>query len=511
LVNVLLVARLLGHNLYGEYSLSIAPATIFVLFSGVGINTAITRFAAYHISRGEIEEAKRKTVNGIRFLMLLGAVLALISYLLSPFIASNFFHRPALVPYVQLSSLAVIGQIAYQCGIASLVGWGNSKRATTSYVVQALVKVSLAPALILLGFGVFGAVLAQVSSLLVAASLSILGLYFLKLRGGVTDSIENFASDIKSMIRFGMPSEIGNYFSSFAGQNYAVIILGVFASNAIVGYFQAANNVTAVISIFATSLILSLFAGFSTLHGQRGDTSQGFVLAVKYAAFAGTPIILFIIAASEPIIRVVYGVAYSPAAPLLALLAFSNIPLVFGQSVFAPYFNGIGKTRFTMFAMTADGATALVLAPILGYFFGVYGVIVALLASNSASGIVALYLAKRFLNTEINYYSSAMAFTASLLCAACAYALSIPNHSTSLFWNLIVLVLEFIVFFGLYLLIAPLLRVIRRDDVSRLEQASRGMGTLSRIISIILRIENRLAARGTSQVAATEATTSNES
>jgi O-antigen/teichoic acid export membrane protein len=297
LVNVLIIARLLGHNLYGEYSLSVAPVTIFILFSGIGINTAITRYSAYHLSRGEIEEARRKTVNGIRFLLLLGVVLTIISYLSSPFIASNLFHRPALEPYIRLASLAVIGQVAYQCGIASLVGWGSTKNAGASYIVQAVVKVAIAPTLILLGFGVFGAVVAQVSSLLVAASLAIFGLYFLKLRGGSKDNAKNFLSDVKSLIKFGIPSEIGSYFSSFAGQNYVVIVLGIFASDAIVGYFQAATNVTAIISVFSTSIILSLFAGFSALHGQKGDTGLGFVYAVKYVSFAGTPIIFFIIAA----------------------------------------------------------------------------------------------------------------------------------------------------------------------------------------------------------------------
>ena len=129
LLNVVIVSRLLHHSLYGEYTLSISPATIFILFSGLGVNTAITRFAAYHLSRGEVEEAKRKTVNGIRFLLLLGTGLSAASYLSAPFIANVIFRQPLLEPDIRLSSLAVIGQIAFQCGIASLVGWSLPKQA----------------------------------------------------------------------------------------------------------------------------------------------------------------------------------------------------------------------------------------------------------------------------------------------------------------------------------------------------------------------------------------------
>ncbi len=255
LLNVLIVARLLGHDLYGEYTLSISPATIFILFSGLGVNTAITRFAAYHLSRGEVEEAKRKTTNGIRFLLLLGAALTAACYLSAPFIANTIFHRPLLEPDIRLSSLAVIGQIALQCGIASLVGWSLPKQAGATYIIQGAVKVGLAPALILLGFGIFGAVSAQVSSLLAAACYAIVGLYFVKL-GGVKQAagFRNFLLDVKGLIRYGLPSEIGQYFSNFASQNFVTIVLGVFTSNATVGYFQAATGVTAIISIISTSL-----------------------------------------------------------------------------------------------------------------------------------------------------------------------------------------------------------------------------------------------------------------
>ena len=291
----------------------------------------------------------------------------------------------------------------------------------------------------------------------------------------------NFLSDIKSMIRYGIPSEMGQYFSNFTSQNFVTIVLGVFTSNATVGYFQAATGVTAIISIIATSLALSLFAGFSSLHGQNKDTGLAFVYAVKYVAYVGAPFVFFLIAASGPIIRVVFGTGYISAAPLLALISFSNIPMIIGQSVFIPYFNGIGKTRFTMYALIADGLAAIILAPILGMYYGAYGVTFALLGSNLASGIVALYLARKYLNTRIDYRSSFLALCASIICAGVAYASGFLNSSSSLIPNLIILVIEFAVFFGLYLLLAPLFSVVRKDDIVRLSAATRGMAIFSKL------------------------------
>ncbi len=501
LVNVLIVARLLGQYLYGQYTLSITPATIFILLSGIGINTAITRFAAYHISRGETREAKRKTANGIMFLLLFGAGLSAAAYLSSPYIAGSVFHRAFLAPDIRLSSLAVIGQIAFQCGISSLVGWASPKPAGATYIVQATIKVTLAPALILLGFAVFGTVFAQMSSLLAAAFFAIIALYITKLAGGDGMGRQGhlFFSDVKELITYGIPSEIGLYFSSFAGQNYVIIILGIIASDATVGYFQVATGVTAIISVVATSLTLSLFAGFSSLHGQQKDTGRAFVYAVKYVAYVAAPFIFFLMAASISIIRVVFGTRYAPAAPLLTLISFSNVPMVIGQSVFTPYFNGIGKTRFTMLALIADGLTALALAPILGLYFGAYGVTFALLGSNLVSGVSALYLAKRHLDIQIDYRSSALAVGVSVLCAAVTYGSGLLNPSNSLYSTLATLVLQFMVFFGLYLLLAPLLNVVDKNDIVRLTGATKEMGIFSKVALILLRIEDRLARSSTTQ------------
>ncbi len=214
---------------------------------------------------------------------------------------------------------------------------------------------------------------------------------------------------------------------------------------------------------------------------------------MKYVAYVGAPFVFFLIAAAGPIIRVVFGTGYVSAAPLLALISFSNIPMIIGQSVFVPYFNGIGKTRFTMYALIADGLAALVLAPILGMYYGAYGVTFALLGSNLASGVVALYLAKKYLNTKIDYRSSFLALSASIICAGIAYASGLLNSSSSLIPSLIILVIQFIVFFGLYLLLAPLFSVVKKDDIVRLSAATKGMGIFSKLFRILLQIEDKLA------------------
>jgi O-antigen/teichoic acid export membrane protein len=53
-VCAILVARLLGLELYGVYLLSLIVSSFLMLFTGFGVSQALTRFIALHIPGGSI-------------------------------------------------------------------------------------------------------------------------------------------------------------------------------------------------------------------------------------------------------------------------------------------------------------------------------------------------------------------------------------------------------------------------------------------------------------------------
>jgi hypothetical protein len=382
--------------------------------------------------------------------------------------------------------------------------------------------------LVLAGFGLIGAISGQVSAQVLAGAGSILAIYLRKLRPGKpadsssglssdpnrntstntkaiedkkeeeedkdSDGIRQFLKDIQEQVRFGAPSEVGGYISNFAGLYYVLIVLAHFVPNSVVGYFQAASNVTVLISIFATSLGFALFAGFSKLHGSRGDTSLGFKYAVKYVSYLGAPLVFFLAAASQPIVLLVYGREFLQATPLVALISISNIPLILGQSVFPAYFNAIGKTNYTMIAFLADAAAAIVLAPLLGSIYGAVGMTFAMLGSNLVSGAVALILARRRLNARIDYKASSSALAASVVCYLSALAVQ-DFVSSNVSSPLVALAFQAIVFAALYLVLAPLFRVLNLEDVVGLRQSVLGFGRLGRPLAAVLGLEARITAR----------------
>ncbi|MDA4131959.1 MAG: oligosaccharide flippase family protein, partial [Thaumarchaeota archaeon] len=80
-VAILFIARLLGPGDYGVYTLSVLVPTILLNFLGFGVNSGITRYAAYNLSQGDPGVARRMTVNGATFVLMVGVALSAVDYL----------------------------------------------------------------------------------------------------------------------------------------------------------------------------------------------------------------------------------------------------------------------------------------------------------------------------------------------------------------------------------------------------------------------------------------------
>ena len=179
---------------------------------------------------------------------------------------------------------------------------------------RAYAKGGWAILLLLSGFGIYGAVLAHALSYLVAGSFGIVALYFLKLhskRSVITDNGDKFLKDVKSMIVFGIPSEIGSNIASFASTSYIIIVLSAIASNVVVGGYQAASNITLAITLVSNAVTVALFPAFSSLQGRSGDVKLAFKYAVKYTSLFVAPIVMFVVASSKQLVGILYGEAYS--------------------------------------------------------------------------------------------------------------------------------------------------------------------------------------------------------
>jgi O-antigen/teichoic acid export membrane protein len=459
------------------------------LFSGLGATYAVTRYAAYYSSLGEREKAAKFSRNAVLFTLLTGFLLAGVSFALSGPIASLLLHRPQLTSYIELISIIQVGQAMLQAGVAAAIGWNAMGLATTAGITQSVTRMIVSPLLIVVGLGVAGAVAGYTVSYFLGGVFAVTFLY---LRGslGRGGSFEGFWTDAREMVRFGLPPLIGGILSGLTVY-YVPLVLASIVSNTEIGYFSAANALTVPISLVSSATGSALFPAFAGLDGMKADVASAFKKATKYLGYIVTPVIFFLALCSKQFMVLLYGPQFAGGEYFLALLALSYTPILLGLGVFAVFFNGIGRTRLTLYISGASAAALFISAPILaiGFNLGVQGTIYALFIGNLVLVAAGLgFLRKLFSATPFLWAASA-----SLVSGTVSYAIGyvLPAFQS----DLLTLAFRFVIFAVVYFSLGPLLGAVNLADLDLLQRSLGDMRFVGRLAAPIFRFQRIVASR----------------
>jgi len=184
-ITSLVVARLLGAELYGVYTVSMVAPSLLLLLISLGINQGLTRFSSSLRVKGEKTTLVKMLQVGLLLQTLLGIIIFSVSFLFSDYLATFIIARPDYAFYVRLASLSLLFQVLFSTAGAVFVGFDRTEYSALSSTVNAIIKALVSPLLILLGFSVIGAITGFVIGYLVAgvtaASLLLIKLYRLLL------------------------------------------------------------------------------------------------------------------------------------------------------------------------------------------------------------------------------------------------------------------------------------------------------------------------------------------
>jgi stage V sporulation protein B len=486
----IIVARLLGPADFGVFTLSLVIPNLLQLFTHFGTRTAVTRYVAQHRSIGDIEAARRFAKAAIVFSLAAGSAFSLFSFYAASVVASSLFQRPDLAPYVELASFAVLGNSILLTVIAVSTGWNAMGQASLANVLQSVFKLAASPLLIILGFGVAGAIVGHASSLFFGGLCAGVILYFTKLKSPLGGFGSLFV-DMKEMVRFGFYPFIGNVLTGLSSF-YALLILAVVANNTVIGYYSAATNLIIPATLLSTAIASALYPAFASLHGTQGDTGSAFQMSMKYVGYLIVPILFFLAASSAELLYLFYGPSYTAGSSFLVLLALAYSPILLGASILPQFFTGIGRTRLTLFATGTAAVVLLAGAPVLAILLGlgVNGLIYALFGSNLALAVVGLLLVRLGSLGRVNWRSAGATLVAAMMAFGASWLL--PSFSG----HLVLLVVKFVVFSLVYLTFAPLLGALTPADVERLDASLKGLPLVGRVVAVVASYEKYLAIKG---------------
>jgi stage V sporulation protein B len=484
-------------------------------FRDWGVNSALTQQIAGLRAAGKDSEIHDVIVSGVVFELISGIVLSVVCFALAWPLALIISPQNAaeLSVYISVMSLSIFaGAIAAAAG-GIFVGYERMKLNSFTQILQALVKTAIGPFLIVLGFGVLGAIYAAMVSLVAGGVISIVLVYFVlfkplrKCRTGKCD----IKKTLKPMLKYGLPLTVSSIAIGVLPLVFA-ITMSNYAGEWMMGNYAIAANFAVLLTFFSFPIATALFPVFSKLNPQSEPqlVKTVFASSVKYTALLLVPATIMLVTLATPLVNTLYPepdiftslFAVNPEpkfpyAPLfLELSVIVNLFVLVGNISLGTFQTGIGKTNQVMKQSLLSLGVGLPLAYFLvAYFYSlggadplastslaVIGGVLGSLVASMPGMIWGLIWVWRNYHVKADFGISAKIFLASGLAAAVTYVaiglLSLPS--------IVVLAAGFFVFLVVYLASAPLLGAVNQVDIENFRAMFSGLGFVSSILNVPL-------------------------
>jgi O-antigen/teichoic acid export membrane protein len=403
-VGSIVVARMLGPADYGVVSITLIYPMMLSGLADLGLSTAITRYASLGDLRGALTALWLRVIASAAFAMVL--------VLLAPYMAASL-QRSYLTPMIQLLAIYAFASGALASVTAFLAGVNRYRDLVLINLVTAAVRVSSSIALILAGYGVYGALWGF------SIGYSLAAIYaFVKLASSASPA-PNFARPaLMDVLGYSLPLYVPGLIGIPLSQFYN-ILRAVYVTDVEVGNYQVASNLLTPISIVAGSLSTALFTTLPLLIDKDCEFRDAVNKAARYSAMAIAPVAMALALFSKQVVYVVYGSRYELAPLYLSIMAFSSLLAPFG--VVTMYLNIVGATKVTMMLNIIGMAMGLPITWILLVHYGMLGAVIASLISSTLSTVVSLLIVKKRYDVGVEVLRVVKYWLPSLVASAPVY------------------------------------------------------------------------------------------
>lgn len=450
----IVLPRLLGPYNFGLYSFCIFVVGFSRIFTNLGLDETLIRFTANYLGKGDYDRASAivRTIFRYKFVLILvtGASISLFSNQ----IAANVFNKPEGSFMVFLAGFLLILQAIYDFFTNLFFGTKNVTGVSTIQIFQYFLKFIFATGLVLLGFGVVGAVLGVMASFAAALFLAIVIAYrshkfiFTAPKADV---------DKRAIFTFSLWLFIVITVGGFYGLVDQAMISRMLKIEDIGFYKIGLSWMFAIMNVIPISSQV-LFPYFSSIEKSRLNAL--FSNSIRYAAVLIFPAAFLLSALSKPFVLFLYGGEYLPASSVLKVLAVVAAPMLFTLILYT-FYSGIKKPE--IIAKVVVGM--VVLNIILNYFFilkfGIVGAALATLISKTAEFLVLLAFAVFKWKLDFSFSSFLKPLLVSASGTAVAFKYSIITPLGALIFA--------IAFLAFYIAVMRLINGITQQDVNYLK------------------------------------------
>jgi len=366
-------------------------ASTFSLLTGVGLPTALTKFASENLGKNQQEEATaiQKTVTrAVLMLSLAGfAAVAFSSGLLSQYFWNTSAYAPLIILMLTYAFLFNIVTICNST-LQALYLFGKMAIVTIMFIISSR---TIAAILAMLHMSVQGVLIGYItgSSIALAAAIAFM-------RGRLRQTTNK--APLKPLLHFSLPLFLSSLTLLVLNWADIVIIASMTLNYSLAGIYYIIVSSVSVLSILWIPITTTIFPALSARYGLKNPQGISSILKTtsRYLAYIVFPSCLGLAAIAPTALTFFYGPDYASGATPLAVLSITTIIIAL-YSLFTTTLTAIGKTGQILKINTISALSSIIMLLALVPFFEATGAALARLATQ----VISLALATIALRKEV--------------------------------------------------------------------------------------------------------------
>ena len=488
----ILIARLLGPDNYGLYTIIMIIPNFFIIFGDLGISPSLTRYISKYNKEGKKNELLEIMLNGILLKIIITFLLMIIIIIFSNSLGILILNRSNIKYLIKLTSLYLLGLTMMNTLNSIFLGLDKTKNNGLLTNIQAILRTIISPILIILGFGVAGVLYGIGFGFIFAAIIGMLFImkyYYDNKSDEYNIKILN-KSQIKEILFYGIPI----YFSTII-QNAEVQSRNLFmtynTTNADIGNYATAINFSVFINVLTYSITSVIFPAFSKLNiNEEKQTIENILkLSVKYATLLVIPTAIMLVVVSKNIIYILYGHNYIKASFFLSIYLISYLSIGFGNNIIQPLLNSQGDTKMTLSIYVINLLVSICISYFLVPKYKILGILIAIICSQIISTFFGLIILYKKYKITISYVSTFKIILLSILTGLVIKTIVNFSPFINIYLEMVVIsVFYFIIFF----LVAPIVGIIKTYDLNNIELITKDIPVINVGMTYLINIEKKL-------------------
>ncbi len=304
----LIVARL-GPEEYGLLSLGLAITGVLTTISLFGLDAGVLRYVANFRASNENEKIRGSILSGIKLSTYFSLLIAFLLFILSDYIALQFFHEPRLSTIIKILAITIPFDNVRTIIVSALRGFERAEYDIYSRAItENIVKVIATLILVYLSYGIFGATIAVPISLI---SSFFLAFYFIEKK--VFPIIKSKIANIeikKELLIYSWPLLFNNLIIILLTW-VDTLILGNLRTASDVGIYNAITPTSKLILIFPQALaILFLPIATRVYKASKEDLDSFYNTTFKLIFMINSVFLIMFILFSKQVMHILFGEAY---------------------------------------------------------------------------------------------------------------------------------------------------------------------------------------------------------